>query len=201
MNYDTFFKYWRYLIRSRISAKQVDGSERMLLYMDKHKIMLQQAAYILATAYHETAYTMQPEKERGGRQYCERYDPFPRGLVGKHVAAAKRRARRLGNTLRGDGWKYRGRGLVQITGRNNYDKFNIEDDPDRALLWPEALEILVYGMLDGDFTGHDLGDYVHDEGADYVKARLVVNGRDKNKDIAAHARNFEIILAASGWRH
>ncbi|MBI6553619.1 glycoside hydrolase family 19 protein [Pseudomonas veronii] len=69
-------------------------------------------------------------KELGGDQYLSKYDT---GTL----------AKRLSNTPEadGDGQKYRGRGLIQVTGRDNYfacSKALFGDD--RLLRTPELLE-------------------------------------------------------------
>lgn len=147
-----------------------------------------QVAYILATVFHETAFTMQPIKEFGSASYFRSmYD-----IEGRRPAVA----RRLGNLMPGDGAKYCGRGFVQITGRRNYADWarrlgvDLLSEPDLALQPLHAARILVEGMKLGTFTGKKLDDYISGRARDFHNARRIINGKDKATRIAGYARKF-----------
>jgi len=170
-----------------LKTGQVEGFNALLAAMDQWPITW--VAYGLATAWHETAATMQPIHEYGGAVYFHnRYDP-----AGKRPDIAKR----LGNTQPGDGVKYAGRGYVQLTGRDNYRRFGIENTPDDAMKTDVAARILREGMEKGLFTGKKLADYLP---GNYTWARRIINGNDKAGLIAGYARQFEEALTAGGWK-
>jgi hypothetical protein len=132
---------------------------------------------------------MQPIYERGAKSYFSKYEP------GTKIGAA------LGNTKPGDGYRFRGRGFVQLTGRANYVKagkklgLNLMDGPDAALSPMIAARILVQGATEGWFTGKKLDDYLPDS---FVSARRVINGTDKAGEIASIATAFGKALAKLG---
>lgn len=53
--------------------------------------------------------------------------PFAHNLQG---LANKVYGGRMGNIYQNDGWAYRGRGLIQITGRDNYHRYGVRLDMD-----------------------------------------------------------------------
>lgn len=185
-----FWKATRTVFGGSLKQSQVDGIETILAASSG--LPISHRAYLLATARHETADTMQPITEYGGRKYFDKYD------TGKLAKA-------LGNTPEkdGDGYLYRGRGYVQITGRANYkragDKLGIDliGNPEAALQPTVAALILVRGCSEGWFTGKKLSDYIPSGKPDaYQQARRVVNGTDKADLIAGYAREFEKALSA-----
>lgn len=197
LNRKVFFDELRdSLFKGSISQERVEGTEHILnAWADNYPDMtLPQLAYCLATAWHETAYTMQPIKERGSNEYKRRlYD-----VSGKNP----KRARRMGNTRKGDGVKYCGRGFVQLTWKNNYIKagnktgVNLAKDPDKAMIPEHAANIMLAGMSEGWFTGKSLDDYIGKRN-NFVYARKIVNGMDKAHAIAAHAIKINRALTAA----
>lgn len=125
-------------------------------------------AYMLATAKWETAHTMQPIEEYGhgaGKPYG-----VPDPVTGQ---------------------TYYGRGLVQLTWKENYQKFAdiltipLVTDAARALNPEYAAGIMFHGMQHGTFTGVGLPRYFSDTVDDPVNARRIINGTDHASDIAA----------------
>jgi hypothetical protein len=179
-----FFDAIRPMFGGAMTQAQVSGCETLLAATASMPIM--HRAYLLATSYHETAQTMQPITEYGQQSYFNKYEPGTR--IGKA----------LGNTQPGDGYRYRGRGYVQITGRANYAKagaklgVDLIGNPEAALNPDLAARILVRGCTEGWFTGKKLSDY-----SDYVNMRRVVNGTDRAEMIAGYAETFEAALLMS----
>lgn len=168
-----------------LSQSQVDGFNAVLEALSGWPLTWQ--AYALATAWHETARTMQPIKEHGGDAYFRRmYD-----IQGDRPD----KARELGNLTPGDGVRYAGRGYVQLTGRTNYARFGLEAKPDEAMRPDVAARIMKRGMETGIFTGKKLADYLP---GDYRGARRIINGLDKADEIASYALKFERALRAGG---
>jgi putative chitinase len=184
------------LFSGRLSAAQREGLGNIL---DRFGTLqpdgdIRNLAYMLATAHHETGRTMQPIRERGGTTYLRRlYD-----VTGARPVLA----RRMGNTTPGDGVRFAGRGLVQLTWRNNYRDvgarlgIDLLGDPDLALEPVTSADIMIRGMTEGWFTGRKLGDYIGGAKADWRNARRVVNGLDNADLIKSHALAYLAALQA-----
>lgn len=141
---------------------------------------LRSLAYILATSYWETWHNFLPIEEVGkgkGRKY---------GLPDKITKKV-----------------YYGRGHVQLTWKENYERFgrilgiDLVNNPELALDKLISIKIMFIGMSKGRFTGRDLDDYFNSTKEDWFNARRIINGTDKAKEIATIAKNIHNILKIS----
>lgn len=188
VNIEDFLEEYRLSFEEVLSCQRECGLRFILgelntylkpLYVNQPSVALQQAAYILATIYHETGKKMRPVREiRQNKTDTER----------------RKRIRRLQDRYWYSG--FYGRGYIQITWEDNYRKFGIDDDPERAMEPETAFRIAYVGMKTGMFTGLGLNDYIHSNKKDYYGARKIVNGLDKAKHIANIAHRFEKILVS-----
>ena len=139
------------------------------------------SAYMLATAWHEVAGTMQPISEYGkgrGRKYGRKIDVT--GVIYKFL-----------NHI------YYGRGYVQLTWLTNYVKMknllNVDfvNNPQLALVPKHAADIMITGMLKGMFTGLSLERCIrYGSYGEFIYARRIINSTDKDDLIAGYAVKF-----------
>jgi putative chitinase len=104
--------------------------------------------------------------------------PLTGGALGTSPYEWGEKGKKLGNTEFGDGWKYRGRGFVQLTGKFNYTRFGqqtnhpkIVDDPELANK-PEWAADLLAAYL----KTHQQKIYNGLEKGDLAAVRSAVNG-------------------------
>lgn len=166
---DKFFAGVHALV-PRLSQGQVDGFNAVLDAAPVG-ILRSHMAYCLATAWHETAFTMQPIEEYG------RGAGKPYGPTG-----------------------FWGRGYVQLTWKDNYAKagaalgFDLVGTPSLALHPDVAAKVMFEGMSLGWFTGKKLSDYFSATVNDPVNARRIINGTDKAAQIAGYFNVFLVSL-------
>lgn len=154
------------------------GDTRLLIEAGrKHGLLRNQLAYLLATAYHETAHTMRPVREYGSENYLRSKPYYP----------------------------YVGMGYVQLTWKANYQKaseklgVDFVSNPQKLLEPAYSAEIIALGMKEGWFTGKKLSDYITLQKSDFVGARRIVNGTDKASLIAGYAKEYDEQLKAEGY--
>ncbi|ABC90087.1 hypothetical conserved protein [Rhizobium etli CFN 42] len=153
-------------------------------------------AYILATAYHETAYTMQPVRETLAESDVRAVEILEAAFAAGRLSWVKAPYWRPDE----DGRCWLGRGLVQLTHKRNYEAMSaltgidLVADPDRAMEMEAAVTILIEGMLQGSFTGHKLADHLNATTEDWVNARRIVNGTDRAEKLAGYATAFHAAL-------
>jgi putative chitinase len=177
------------LFRNAMKQSQVDGCEYLLTVWERHfeqpnpRDGTHWLSYCLATAYHETAETMEPIEEYGKGKSHSYGKP-----VGPHNQC------------------YYGRGYVQLTWEQNYIKgkermksvYDIECDlhkePHRMLEHEISALILYDGMVHGWYTGVNLARYFNSTTEDPYNARKIVNALDKAELIKGYYFKFKKAL-------
>jgi predicted chitinase len=172
---------------------QVDGFNVLLTAIEDRLSSIPEAAYLLATAWHETAFTMQPVRETLASSDED-------AIARLEFAWARGRLTWVKTPYwqkDSDGKSWLGRGYVQLTHKVNYERMgerlgvDLVERPELAMVPSIAADILIVGCQEGLFTGRKLSEFVGVGKQEYIQARRVINGLDRAKQIAEYARGFE----------
>lgn len=193
-------------LHKTLSETQVAGYEAIIDYWERvgssdvrpdgtvTSLPIEQLAYVLATAYHETGGRIEPVREGLAKDDAGAIAAvtklFKSGRISRNYALPDLRT----------GKSYYGRGLVQLTFYENYKKAgqqigrDLVNNPDEMLRLSVSVAVLVEGMKNGLFSGKRLSDYIVTNKANYRGARRIINGTDKAEMIAGYAAKFESAL-------
>lgn len=211
----------RRVFGSSLGQRQVEGMEALLAAL--RGFPRAHAAHVLGEVYHETGGKMAPVEESLYYTSASRIEEvFSRsrrqGIPGRELTRRPERLANLvyggrwgrdnlGNTLPGDGWKFRGMGMNQCTGRRNAEKasaltgIDLVSHPEKMLDPEVSAKVAAEGQKAGMFTGKKLSDFDRPEGFDHYNARAIVNGdKAANGDkVALYAEAFDAALDAADW--
>lgn len=203
------------LFAGKLSPTQVAGIELILNEWDARKLTdLRWLSYILATIHHEVGQTYEPIEENLNysasgllKTWPSRFTPEKAAQYAKKPQAIANYvySNRIGNgpESSGDGWKYRGRGLIQTTGRSNYEwakkmtGIDLIANPDLMKTMDVSIKTSFSGMINGLYTGKKLSDYFSGQKEDWINARKIINNLDKAEKIAEYGKKFFVALKSA----
>lgn len=156
-------------LKRQITSETLNSFETLIFLIegDEEWTLKSELAYFLATIGWETAWTFAP-------------------IVERRASRNQTEVRRMQDRYWGTG--FYGRGYVQLTWRENYEKLgnileiDLVKNPDELLKPSISYEVAALGMREGLFRSYPngspvkLSDYINETKTDFIRARNIING-------------------------
>lgn len=190
----------------RLTERHVEGMEAIYRGCARAGLRPSHGAYAFATAFHETGQRMVPIREafaKSDEQMVARLEAWYKRDKPSWISKPYWR-------FDADGQTWAGRGLVQITHKENYRKLGdllgvpLTKNPNLALDLDVAVDCLIVGSQKGLYRGgHTFERHMPRDVAtreEFTAARGIINGdvRRNGPKIADYALTFQRAILASG---
>lgn len=132
---------------------------------------------------------------------CEKYGrtddhPADKEMIANTIYGGDWGAKNLGNTEPGDGWQYSGRGVIQLTGRANYQRLSDAVGVD-FISNPHFLEKPEYAILSAGWFWDSRGLNKYADDKDWLTLTKRINGGTIGlEDRVAHIESALQVLKA-----